>query len=93
MHHKMNVIFIQAKHAIKRILPNDSTSPVVVYNNGAVAFLSKIKEAREGPLSGNDNIVFCDLVKIDSDVCVLCLAQQEVRISVEPKEEILNLEL
>ncbi|XP_056018887.1 nucleolar protein 11-like isoform X2 [Ostrea edulis] len=66
-----------AKHAIKRILPNDSTSPVVVYNNGAVAFLSKIKEAREGPLSGNDNIVFCDLVKIDSDVCVLCLAQQE----------------
>lgn len=73
------LVFSKAKSTIKKILPSESTEPVVVFDNGAVAFLSKVKDTHEGPLSEKDNIFFCDLVQIGSDVCVLCLLLREVR--------------
>nr|XP_022314245.1 nucleolar protein 11-like [Crassostrea virginica] len=69
-----------AKSTIKKILPSESTEPVVVFDNGAVAFLSKVKDTHEGPLSEKDNIFFCDLVQIGSDVCVLCLLLREDKV-------------
>lgn len=73
------LVFSKAKSTIQKILPSESTEPVVVFDNGAVAFLSKVKDTHEGPLSEKDNIFFCDLVQIGSDVCVLCLLLREVR--------------
>lgn len=69
---------LQAKCAINRILPSDTTEPVVLFNNGGVAFLGRIKDTQEGPLSDKDEILFCDLMRMSSDLCVVCLLNQEV---------------
>ncbi|XP_061175659.1 nucleolar protein 11-like [Saccostrea echinata] len=78
--HEQNFEKSATKNAIcpiKGILPGNTTEPVVVFKNGAVTFLSKVKDIKEGPLIDKDEILFCDLVKINSDLCVLCLLQQE----------------
>lgn len=69
---------LQAKCAINKILPSDTTEPVVLFNNGSVAFLGRIKDTQEGPLSDKDEILFCDLMRMSSDLCVVCLLNQEV---------------
>lgn len=69
---------LQAKCAINKILPSDTTEPVVLFNNGGVAFLGRIKDTQEGPLSDKDKILFCDLMRMSSDLCVVCLLNQEV---------------
>lgn len=69
-----------AKCAINKILPSDTTEPVVLFNNGGVAFLGRIKDTQEGPLSDKDEILFCDLMRMSSDLCVVCLLNQEGKL-------------
>lgn len=69
---------LQAKCAINKILPSDTTEPVVLFNNGGVAFLGRIKDTQEGPLSDKDEILFCEFMRMSSDLCVVCLLNQEV---------------
>uniref|UniRef100_K1QFP3 Nucleolar protein 11-like protein n=1 Tax=Magallana gigas TaxID=29159 RepID=K1QFP3_MAGGI len=76
----VTVINTKAKCAINRILPSDTTEPVVLFNNGGVAFLGRIKDTQEGPLSDKDEILFCDLMRMSSDLCVVCLLNQEGKL-------------